>query len=104
MLHIDRTEEWNLICRMLETMESGEYTIKRISALLGFSMYSKHLHKLPIWEKLKNEGVFRETGKTNTGADVYYFDWELLRKKFIESNMVQRAMKATKGRLGELLP
>lgn len=105
MLHLDRTEEWNLVCRMLETLKKngGKYTIKDLSGILGFSTYSKHFQKLPIWIKLQNEAVFTPTGKTNSGAVIYYFDWNKLKEVFVNCNMVERAIKATKGRINKVI-
>lgn len=90
---------------MLETLRrpGGEYTIKELSALLGFSTYSKHFQKLTLWPKLKNEQVFVENGCTKTGAIVYYFDWERLRNAFANSNMVNRAIKATRRKIDRVI-
>ena len=86
VLHIDRTEELNLVLRMLETLKTGEYTIRRLSAVLGFSTYSGRLQKTTLWDKLQNNGVFTPTERSSGNAVIYYFDWR--RKKGIPKEWI----------------
>jgi len=103
VLHIDRTEELNLVLRMLETLKTGEYTIRRLSAVLGFSTYSGRLQKTTLWDKLQNNGVFTPTERSSGNAVIYYFDWRKLREEFVHCNMVDRMIKATKRKIDRVV-
>jgi len=72
MLVIDTFEELKLIFRMIDTLKNREYTIPELSSVLGFSMYSGHFYKLPLFKKLLMERVF--VISKNSKPAYYSFD------------------------------
>ena len=86
MLIIDNINELNLCCRMLEVLrEKRTYTVPQISSLLGLSMYSGHLYKMPLFNKLINEGVFKVF--SNSKPVIYEFSPEKLAKSIETSDI-----------------
>ena len=85
-------KEFFIAMKMLKRMKSGKYTRYEISGILDFSVYSKRFYSSPLFQKLKNEGVFR-LAKKESSVEVYEFDLDILRDSFFNSGVFQEALK-----------